>query len=273
MPKHPISHRPSRVATVVSAIAMLLVAASPAMAQDGGTSFFQMFLWTPDLLGNIIIWGLVATSMASIGFAIYLFTRYRQTEMSPEDTQQQVESMLAEKRYREAIDFANSDDSYLGTLLAAALNEAANGYGAMQRAIEEAGDAETARILRPVEYLNVIGNISPMIGLFGTVYGMIRAFQGLVEAGGRPDPSVLAGGISTALVTTLWGLVVAIPALACYSVIRNKIDAITGDVILLAEDLLRPFKPGGKRTSASGGGDGDGSASRPRATPQPGDGS
>jgi biopolymer transport protein ExbB len=102
---------------------------------------------------------------------------------------------------------------------------------------------------------------------------MIRAFQGLVEAGGRPDPSILAGGISTALVTTLWGLVVAIPALACYSVIRNKIDAITGDVILLAEDLLRPFKPGGKRTSASGGGDGGEKASRPRATPQPGDGS
>ena len=68
----------------------------------------------------------------------------------------------------------------------------------MERAVEEAGDAEAVKLLRPIEYLNVLGNISPMIGLFGTVFGMIVAFQALVAGSGSADPKELAGGISTA---------------------------------------------------------------------------
>src|SRR5690606_17418676 len=134
--------------------------------------------------------------------------------------------------------------SFVGKLMSAALSEAASGFGAMERAVEEAGDAETSRMLRPVEYLNVIGNIAPMLGLFGTVYGMIRAFETLVAEGGKADPTTLAAGISTALVTTFWGLIVAMPALACYALVRNKIDALTSDGMIVAEELIRPFKPG-----------------------------
>ena len=139
----------------------------------------------------------------------------------PEDTQNQIETLLAEKRYREAIEFSGTDSSYLAKVVNSGLSEASNGYGAMERAVEESSDAETTRMLRPIEYLNVLGNIAPMMGLFGTVYGMIVAFQKLVETGGKPDPGKLAAGISTALVTTFWGLVVAVPALASYSLIRN----------------------------------------------------
>ncbi len=154
--------------------------------------------------------------------------------------------MISQKKYRDAIEYAKSDDSYLGRLTSSALLEAANGFGAMERAIEETSDAETTRYLRPVEYLNVLGNIAPMLGLFGTVYGMIRAFQKLVEAGGSPDPGQLAAGISTALVTTLWGLVVAIPALAGYAVVRNKIDALTSDGLVEAETSSPLSGPGAK---------------------------
>jgi biopolymer transport protein ExbB len=113
--------------------------------------------------------------------------------------------------------------------------------------------------LRPLEYLNVLGNIAPMLGLFGTVYGMIVAFQTLVEEGGSADPGKLAAGISTALVTTFWGLIVAMPALAAYALIRNKIDALTSEGILIAEELINTFKPGNKA----------GSEQRQRATPKP----
>jgi len=170
-----------------------------------------------------------------------------------------LDTLLAEKKYRDAIEFAKNDGSYLGKLASAALNEAANGYGAMERAIEEAGDAETTRLLRPLEYLNVLGNIAPMLGLFGTVYGMIVAFQQLVAAGGSADPQNLAAGISTALVTTFWGLVVAMPALAAYSLIRNKVDALTAEGLIMAEELISPFKPGSKKSSEK----------RTPATPKP----
>jgi len=239
----------SRVSPVAALV--LLASASPAMAQDQDVSFFQQFLWSDDPLGLAVIWLLIAMSFVVLGFAIKLFLQYRRSSVIPEDTQIEVEQLLADKKYREAIEFVKEDNSYLGRLVSSAMAEASNGYGAMERAVEETGDAETSRILRPVEYLNVIGNIAPMLGLFGTVYGMIVAFQQLVAAGpGGAEPSELAAGISTALVTTFWGLIVAMPSLAAYALIRNRIDALTADGLLAAEELIRPFKPGKKSSSS-----------------------
>jgi len=82
-----------------------------------------------------------------------------------------------------------------------------------------------------------------MIGLFGTVYGMIIAFGAIVAAGGSADPVALAGGIGTALTTTFWGLVVAIPALAGYAVLRNRIDELTIEATIEAERVLQLFRP------------------------------
>ena len=229
----------------------------------GGSSFFEAFFLSDDLLGLIIIWGLIVASFVSISLTILFTMRYRKSSVMPEDTRNEIEALLADKKYREAINFAKEDPSFLGKITSAALDEASNGYGAMERAIEEAGDAESTRILRPIEILNVLGNIAPMVGLFGTVYGMIVAFQQLVDSGGSADPSSLAAGISTALVTTFWGLVVAIPALAAYALVRNKIDALTTESLLVAEDIISPFKPSGKKRRSSS------SSSGSKPTPQP----
>lgn len=242
-------------------------------APDSKNAFMQFFV-VEDLLGNIIVWGLFLLSLVCMGFAGVLLMKYRRTEVLPDATVEQITIMLDNKQYREAIDYADGDDSYLGKLVSGALNEASNGYSAMERAVEETGDAETTRILRPIEFLNVVGNIAPMIGLFGTVYGMIVAFQKLVDSGGKPDPQALAAGISTALVTTFWGLVVAIPALALYAIIRNRIDALTTEGLVIAEDIIRPFKPSGKKKGSSSGAAESASSrssasDRPKATPQP----
>jgi biopolymer transport protein ExbB len=218
-------------------------------ATEGGTTWFQMFFVPENGVGLAVVWLLLLMSAFSIGFAIKLIVDYRRSALLPETTREDIEALLQEKKFRDAVATANADDSYLGRLTSAALNEAPNGYPAMERAIEETADTEVGRYLRPVEYLNVLGNISPMIGLFGTVYGMIVSFQKLVTSSGNPDPSQLAGGIATALVTTFWGLVVAIPALAAYSLIRNKLDATTSEGIVLVEQVIEPFKP--KRQSRS----------------------
>jgi len=89
-----------------------------------------------------------------------------------------------------------------------------------------------------IEPLNIIGNVAPMIGLFGTVYGMILAFREIVVAGGSPDPVELAAGIGTALTTTFWGLVVAIPALAGYALLRTRLDGLTAEAARSAEELV-----------------------------------
>ena len=81
---------------------------------------------------------------------------------------------------------------------------------------------EQAMVLfRRIEWINIIGNVSPMVGLFGTVLGIIKMFNSLALAGGQPHPSQLAGGISVALVTTFWGLLIAIPALTIHGILSK----------------------------------------------------
>jgi len=244
---------------------------APSGSGTGSVSWFQMFLvpgsGTPsgiDIIGTMVVWVLLILSAVNTGFMIHLGIKNRRITLIPFETYTQIEAMLNEKRYREAIDYTATDDSYLSKLVGAALNEAANGYSAMERAVEEVGDAETTKTLRPVEFLNVVGNI--------------RAFQKLVELGGKPDPAALASGISTALVTTFWGLVVAIPALAGYALIRNRIDALTSEGLLMAEELIRPFKPGAKKTGSTGkppsaAAQASGSAAPPPPGTKPGPGS
>ena len=92
--------------------------------------------------------------------------------------------------------------------------------------------------MRKIEWLSLIGNVSPMVGLFGTVFGMIKLFDTIVVAGGQPQPAQLAGGISVALVTTFWGLSIAIPALAIYGVFRNRIETLVSDAVIEAENIM-----------------------------------
>ena len=235
--------------------ALLAQASTPAAADAAApqrTSFFEMFFWSDDPVGLMIIWLLVGLSVVSLTLTARFLMRYREPEINPIQTRDRLESLIRDKQYREALNQAQSDTTYVGRVAAAALHEASGGYASMARALGEQADAEAARMVRPVELLNVLGNIAPMIGLLGTVYGMIRAFQVLVATGGQPDPVLLAGGISTALVTTLWGLLVAIPALAGYALIRNRLDALTAEAVLAAEGLIRPFKPVPQRRPAPG---------------------
>ena len=218
-------------------------AADAATPQAENTSFFEMFFWSDDPVGLLIIWLLVGLSVVSLTLTARFLMRYREPEINPAETRDRLEGLIRDKQYREALNQAQGDTTYVGRVTAAALNEASGGYPSMTRALGEQAEAEAAKMVRPVELLNVLGNIAPMIGLLGTVYGMIRAFQVLVATGGQPDPVLLAAGISTALVTTLWGLLVAIPALAGYALIRNRLDALTADAVLAAEALIRPFKP------------------------------
>ena len=239
----------------IAALSLATLWPALASAQDAqeetSTNIFQAFIWPKtegvEILGNLIIILLLMMSAVVMGFSIMLIFKFRENQVIPEETRDEIEQLLAEKKYREAVEFAEEEESYLGKVASAALSEAANGYSAMERAVEEAGDAEAVKMLRPIEYLNVLGNIAPMIGLFGTVFGMIVAFQVLVDEGGAANPAELAGGISTALVTTFWGLVVAIPSLTAYSLIRNKVDAHCAEGLLIVEELISPFKPSGKK--------------------------
>jgi biopolymer transport protein ExbB len=119
-----------------------------------------------------------------------------------------------------------------------ALNESRSDWFRMKNTLAESLQDQAAALLRKIEWLNLIGNVSPMVGLFGTVFGMIKLFNTIVTAGGQPQPAQLAEGISIALVTTFWGLFIAIPALAMNGILRNKIEMLANEAVIEAENII-----------------------------------
>lgn len=199
-------------------------------------------------LGSLVIWFLMATSVASIGLIGQLASANRRARIAPEKVMHRASECLDAGRYRETMTMlaepaAKSD---FASVLLGGLERAPSGFQSMEGGLEQAATEVIARRVRKVEILNVIGQVSPMLGLFGTVYGMILAFQSIVASGGNADPVLLAGGIGTALVTTFWGLIVAIPALAGYAALRGRLDATLAEAISEAETLLEKFRPGTK---------------------------
>ncbi len=231
-----------------AALALLLPAAHAAAGQSFGTIWFYVSETAPDgstrieWLGSSLIWLLIALSTVNLGSIAVLWASNRRRRILPERFAQTVEGLLHEGRDGEALQLVHAEASDYSEVLRAALEQAPAGYGAMLRASEQAGEGAAVRRFRRLEMLNVLGQVSPMVGLFGTVHGMIVAFQAIAGSGGSAEPVTLAAGIGTALVTTFWGLFVAIPALTAYAFIRSTVDAATIECVRRVERALARFR-------------------------------
>ena len=169
-------------------------------------------------------------------------------QTGPPEAHTHVKALIDKRKYLDAIQFSGEEPTMLGYVVHAGLLEAPNGFAAMERAIEETLDERSARLFRKIEYLNIIGNVAPMIGLLGTVTGMILLFAEIHAADAFPGARIVADKIAVALITTFWGLAVAIPSLSIYGVFRNRIDVLTAECALTVEQLLNVFKPGSRQS-------------------------
>jgi len=205
-------------------------------------NYFEVIVLGGGTIGYIL-WAL---SIVTLAFIVQYFVTIRRTNILPTPMREQISALFETKSYREAIELTANEPSFLSYVVHAALAEAPHGYPAMERAMEEAAEERTTKLLRKIEWLNLFGNVSPMLGLMGTVWGMIMAFFQIVEKGGTPEPKELANAIGIALVTTLLGLAVAIPALSVYAFMRNRIDELTSEAMVASQDLISNFRPGKK---------------------------
>lgn len=192
------------------------------------------------IAGGPLVWVvLLPLSLVTINLIVQYSLMLRRRKMLPDETAQKITQFTNMDNLQELNAYVSGQDNFAGRVFTAGLSELAAGREAMENVVFETIDQEVTVYLRRLEWLNIIGNVAPMIGLFGTVWGMIDAFGGIVQAGGQPEPADLAGGISTALVTTWWGLVVAIPALTCAGYLRNRLDAIAADAAVMMEKVVR----------------------------------
>ena len=117
---------------------------------------------------------------------------------------------------------------------------------AAMEGMQEAGEDENMALEHRLSYLALIGTVAPMLGLMGTVQGMIASFDKIASSAVSPKPSELAEGISTALFTTLIGLGIAIPAMVFYSILKNRIQRLVLEIGMVSEGLMSRFAAVGK---------------------------
>jgi biopolymer transport protein ExbB len=201
----------------------------------------------PRTLGPIgLTVALVIAAMSFYLFALvaWMALRYRTQVAMPGKLVRELQELLEHKRFSEAYHRLAADDSFLARVLAAGVRKLPSGLPLAQRAMELANEDATMEMEHRTTYLATVGTLGPMIGLVGTVYGMIVAFRVIALEGASPQASQLAAGISTALVSTLLGIAVSIPAIYFYSMFRNRIARLSLGVAMGAEPLLEQFVPG-----------------------------
>ena len=255
--------RPSRglLPLIVAVVCWLLLAptvsaapAAPVSTGDGETE--NIFLFMAKAAGPFFGGLLFLVSICLVALIVLLILDLRMSTAIPPGFVEEFTDTVNKRQFKQAYDLAKGDNSFLGQVLSA-------GMARLQYGIEDARETalNTLEALRSRKeqlnnYLAVIGTLGPMLGLVGTVYGMIKSFIVLSVPGATPNPQKLADGISHALVVTLLGIALSVPAIFFNTFFRNRIIRLTMDTGNIADDLLTQMyhnsKKGGPALTTGG---------------------
>ena len=204
-------------------------------------------------MGILIMCLLIALSIVALALVIEHTLTIRHSVLMPAELIDQLTAHLNQGKLAPTVQACEAHPSSLGHILRESLAEVEGGWTAVEKALEDATAEQAARLFRKIEYLAVIGNIGPMLGLLGTVVGMILAFREVANTQGAANAAQLASGIYSALVTTVAGLLIAIPALAAFAIFRNRVDELVAEMAYTAQHILLPVKRAltGRRTAAA----------------------
>lgn len=197
----------------------------------GDLNFWQMFL-----KGGITVLVLLAISILSWWIIIERMIRFYQIKIDTKEFMGKIKKMIHKKDFDNAIMLAESTPGPVAAIILAGLQNKELERVKLEAVMQRELNFEAERMQRYLDILGTIGNVTPFIGLFGTVLGIIRAFHDLSLATGG-GPSVVANGIAEALVATAMGLFVAVPAVIAYNLFVKKIDSIETECINAASEL------------------------------------
>ena len=215
-----------KVLAVSAGIVALFATAALLGAEGGsGTEVHSKSWW--DLFRQTGIVGVLLAGLSTIGTALliqYLF-KLTPSKLGNPELLDRVEGLLNEGRADEAFEVAQSDSSYASRVLAGALERRSGGYDEIKESMLESVSVEGFRLNAKISYLSLVGNVGPLLGLLGTVTGMISSFQ-VIETLKAPTPGDLAKGVYESLVNTTLGLFIAIIFLSCYFFMKNRLADI-----------------------------------------------
>lgn len=186
---------------------------------------------------------LLVASIAMVALIVYNYIQLTKPKFNPDDLKLALLDHMSNCRVRSAIEVSSTSPTYLGRLMSAALPNVdatdpdSLGREAYDDSIAEYTMRENRGMMTWIGYLGIIAQIAPMLGLLGTVVGMMGAFNTLASEG-QADPSALAGDIGLAMVTTAAGLIIAIPSIFFYFLLRNRFNGMVATCHQDASDLF-----------------------------------
>lgn len=236
---------PAAVAADAADAAAQPVAAESGAVDDSGESkkSDNYLMWMFRSLGWFFSVVFALLSMTMVALIVINIVNLRRSQIVPEALVEDFGKLIDENRFQEAYECAKDNESLLGQALSTGLARMPSGYEKASQAMQDVTQAESMRLEHQLGYLALIGNLAPMIGLFGTVVGMIASFQAIASGGAAPSPQKLAEGIATALFTTELGLAIALPALAAYDILKNRLARFILDVAVVSESFMGRFSP------------------------------
>lgn len=257
-----------RWATAAVAIMLVLLAGQAALAQETAAAgraaagqadaaprvkLLDLFKESFDLFTVLLVTG----SLAGWTIIIICFIEVRKAIIAPDEPEQIIPGLIKAGRWADLRQFVSEDDALVSRAVRAALMHPSSDKAGMRDAAELAASEECSRWFRRIEPLNVIGNLGPLLGLAGTVWGMIIAFAALGESGGQANPATLSLGISKALFHTLLGLLLAVPCLTVFGFYRTKVDRLCTGAMVRAGEIVEMLPEDGRvrlgGTAAPGG--------------------
>jgi biopolymer transport protein ExbB len=205
----------------------------------GSGSFFSVIVGSGPL--GVLLWlALFGAGGAAVYFVVDCAITVRPKRIIPESLVTAVTEAMSEGDVLKALKNCENEPGALANVLTAGFSHVEEGFDVIQEAVTTAADLETETLMQKLTWLSVVGNLAPMLGLLGTVQGMIAAFATLAE--GAPDVGVLAMNISQALYTTAGGLTIAVPCVAFYYTFRNSANKIVLKMEALTMEMIKDLR-------------------------------
>lgn len=206
--------------------------------------------------GGPVGWIIIAISVGAMGMIVAQMMRIRRERLAPLSLADDLRQLLGSGDVEGAIARCVQEPrpSFLSRVLGASLTRAARspfGMLELRSTVEETGRLEVDRLYRLTDGIGLVASVAPMLGLLGTVIGMVGAFDAIMLAEGPARPDQLAGSISQALITTVLGLIVAIPCTAAYTYLRNRIDHLTTEIGESIDAMIAPIEAAGAENRAA----------------------
>jgi len=217
--------------------------ATGAAASSEKTLLVELFL-----KGGLFMWPILILLGVGTGFSVERFLHFRKANLNPREFIADLESATVFGDIAGVEKLCASHDLVLSKIILKGLKLRELGYDRVEKSISIAGSIEVASLERGLNIISAISNIAPLLGFLGTVSGMINAFSNIVAAD-QVNARLVAGGIEEALLTTAFGLIVAIPLLLSYNYFVHRIDAFVADVERLTADILEMMVVGNEKNS------------------------